>query len=195
MTERIHQLGGQPALRSDGTTEPIVYDGRSELRRRTAKRVLVRIVSQFTAEHSHGPRYVTSAAPPQTGILFLNCTDCATAVVTFANSLGCALTIRNLSIDVFTSFRLNTYWLIGLTEPEKEADLPFPDWAFHEVGEESNEMYDATAKLDSDSEPHAFPARFELTRGNFVSERLPESSRRHERPQSDHDGAGAAEAD
>jgi len=171
VTERINQLGGQPAHLDDGTTEPIVYEeSGTETYVVHSRKVFLCGAFLNLLRSTPGAAACNVGSSLANKNPFVNCTDCATAVVTFANSLGCSLTLRRLRMASAANFRLNMYWLIGQTEPQKKADLPFPDWQFHEVAEASSEIYDATAKLDSDAKPHAFPATFQMTLGKLLSD-------------------------
>ncbi len=84
-------------------------------------------------------------------VFSLNCTDCADAVVTFANLLGC---------DLFEGrfFDMHTRRFLGLSgRPEVDADWVDWSWNYHEIGwlEQmgvSEYIYDGCLQVDMDDD-------------------------------------------
>jgi hypothetical protein len=81
---------------------------------------------------------------------YLNCTDCADAVVTLANLLGCDL-VEGRMFDLLTRRFLK---LSG--NPAADADWVLYDWNYHEIGwvnamSASGPVYDGCLQLDKDT--------------------------------------------
>lgn len=86
----------------------------------------------------------------------LNCTDCATAVATFANVLGCDLAIRRISPpERAVQFKTNAVVPIGV-DPSQAGTEKF---AYHDVPvgiaatDAMEHVYDACLMIDRDSNP------------------------------------------
>ena len=88
------------------------------------------------------------------GVL-VNCTDCANAVVAFANLVGCELWASTME----PRFATNKLMLIGTTE----WTVPFGyGFAFHEVAwkgqaMENDHVFDACLRVDGDADPSSEP--------------------------------------
>ncbi len=90
----------------------------------------------------------------------VNCTDCATIVATFANSIGCNITestMYSVAGGQLDAFKCNKIIAIGGTA----WDYPFPpgnQFAYHEVGwidglGYNDMIFDACLKLDNSNDP------------------------------------------
>ncbi|MGB2983734.1 MAG: hypothetical protein WBC63_07745 [Candidatus Bipolaricaulia bacterium] len=82
-------------------------------------------------------------------VFYLNCTDCADAVVTLANLLGCDLHAGRM-------FDLRTRKFLELSgDPADDADWVWYDWSYHEIawlpsiGPQAD-VYDGCLQLDTD---------------------------------------------
>jgi hypothetical protein len=87
---------------------------------------------------------------------FINCSDCATIVSTFANVLGCALWQSVMGYG----FDLNPLLAIG--SGVWQTACGWPAFSYHEVGwtdacGEEDVVFDACLQVDSDSDPIAPP--------------------------------------
>jgi hypothetical protein len=102
----------------------------------------------------------------------MNCTDCATAVVTFANILGCNLAQVSLDPPGARQLRLNPIRLIGLVPPGPKPEPFGPEggspesFSYHEIAWHSPDqtvngrtgyVFDATLQIDGNGNPHTFP--------------------------------------
>jgi hypothetical protein len=96
---------------------------------------------------------------------YVNCSDCATFVSTFANVLGCDLWQSRMSDNAFGSFGLNPMLGIGSTtwEPCCHGQPFWSDaFSYHEVAwtgacTASETVYDGCLQVDGDSDPTAAP--------------------------------------
>jgi hypothetical protein len=89
---------------------------------------------------------------------YVNCTDCATIVSTFANALGCDLWQSEMGSD----FELNPILAIGSSLWEPACVTNWPWWpgsfSYHEVAwkggcTSDDEVFDACLKVDADPNP------------------------------------------
>ena len=95
---------------------------------------------------------------------YVNCSDCATFVSTFANALGCDLWQSRMS-DTFSSFGLNPMLGIGSTiwEPCCHGEPGWGDaFSYHEVAwtagcTASDRVYDGCLQVDGDADPTGPP--------------------------------------
>lgn len=102
----------------------------------------------------------------------MNCTDCATAVVTFANILGCNLVQVSLDPPGARQLRLNPIRLIGLNPPGPKPEPFGPEggspesFSYHEIAWHSPDqivdghtghVFDATLQIDGNRTPPTFP--------------------------------------
>jgi hypothetical protein len=97
---------------------------------------------------------------------WVNCTDCANSVVTFANALGCDLAASQMN-DPYAGgrFDLNSIKSIGTNQWK-----PACGWTafnYHEVAWEANygasdDIYDACLAVDGDQNPSSAPHTFLL---------------------------------
>jgi hypothetical protein len=90
---------------------------------------------------------------------FVNCTDCATIVSTFANILGCSLWQSRMG--EFTPFALNPIVAIGSTIWQSACGFPL-GFLYHEVAwkgdcDVGDEVFDACLILDGDADPTTSP--------------------------------------
>jgi len=74
---------------------------------------------------------------------YVNCTDCATIVSSFANSVGCNLS--QLKLGYF--FRLKPHRRIGNTDLLRGGGFEHHDVAWEGVGNETDELHDASLRL------------------------------------------------
>jgi hypothetical protein len=87
---------------------------------------------------------------------YVNCTDCATIVSTFANALGCDLWQSTMGYD----FDLNAILAIGSSTWRTACG--WGGFSYHEVAwkgacTESDRIFDACLKVDGDSDPTTAP--------------------------------------
>jgi hypothetical protein len=104
---------------------------------------------------------------------YVNCTDCATFVTTFANILGCDLSEMTLG----WMFALNEMIAIGSTSfslpcAHPPDDAGWPSFRYHEVGWKgpcSNDGYvfDGCLKVDGDADPSGGPPHVPLLAVNM----------------------------
>lgn len=83
---------------------------------------------------------------------FVNCTDCATIVSTFANTLGCDLWQSRMS-----GFTYNPIKKIGESKWSTDA-FDFHTVAWEGECDEGNDVYDACLKVDGDEDPANSPS-------------------------------------
>jgi hypothetical protein len=96
---------------------------------------------------------------------YVNCSDCATFVSTFANILGCDLWQSRMSDNGFVGFGLNPMLGIGSNtwEPCCHGEPGWGDaFSYHEVGwtagcTASDRVYDGCLQVDGDADPTAAP--------------------------------------
>jgi hypothetical protein len=87
---------------------------------------------------------------------YVNCTDCATFVASFANALGCDLWESRMG----WSFGLNP--LLGIGSAVWQPACGWPGFSYHEVAwtgacDVDDRVYDACLQVDGDSDPTAAP--------------------------------------
>jgi hypothetical protein len=88
--------------------------------------------------------------------IYVNCSDCATIVSTFANALGCNLWQSKMG----WGFALNE--LLGIGSSVWQTACGWPGFSYHEVAWEgactaNTDVYDACLQVDGDSDPTAPP--------------------------------------
>jgi hypothetical protein len=96
---------------------------------------------------------------------FVNCTDCATIVATFANAVGCDLDERrlyhpNLQPDREWAFKINEVLAIGHSAWSTACGVD--NFRFHEVawkgeGGPAGRIWDSCLRVDADSDPTRAP--------------------------------------
>lgn len=85
----------------------------------------------------------------------VNCTDCATIVSTFANSVGCDLSQAPIKPTVDSSFNLSLHKRIGL--PGRfTGSFDYHEVAWEGKCEEVSEIFDACLEVDGDDNPYTF---------------------------------------
>jgi hypothetical protein len=102
----------------------------------------------------------TSGAPTPTTV---NCSDCAAALITFANAIGCDLQLRRIDTAGGGTFTTNPLRSVGAGSSQSFS------FGFHEVAVRettSRGVYDACMKIDRDSDPtRPKPSLFKLSKG------------------------------
>jgi hypothetical protein len=88
--------------------------------------------------------------------VYVNCSDCATIVSTFANALGCDLWQSRMG----WGFALNE--LLGIGSTVWQTACGWPSFNYHEVAWEGactaqTDVYDACLQVDGDSDPTSPP--------------------------------------
>ncbi len=88
--------------------------------------------------------------------VYVNCSDCATIVSTFANALGCDLWQSRMG----WGFALNP--LLGIGSNVWQTACGWPGFNYHEVAWEgactaNDDVYDACLQVDGDSDPTSAP--------------------------------------
>lgn len=91
---------------------------------------------------------------------YLNCTDCASVVSTFANALGCDLWQSTMGAAGFPYFATNPFLAIGSSQWERACGWGAFD--YHEVAWTGDcgvddEVYDACLQVDAGSDPLRAP--------------------------------------
>ncbi len=94
---------------------------------------------------------------------YVNCTDCACMVTTFANALGCELYEAAMG-DSSDTFLCNKIIAIGQSRwaPPWEGEYDEGEFKYHEVAwtgscGNADELYDACLKVDGDADPAVSP--------------------------------------
>jgi hypothetical protein len=90
---------------------------------------------------------------PSGSPVIVNCTDCASALVVFANAFGCDLGILSVTRTDDSTFKTNPIVPIGTDSPDQ------PEWGVHTfavrpaASRSSRHVHDACLMIDRDSDP------------------------------------------
>lgn len=93
---------------------------------------------------------------------FVNCTDCATIVSTFANILGCDLWQSRMAPNLAGGFLFAMNAVLTIGSSVWQTACTWPGFSFHEVAWKGactadNEVFDACLQVDGDADPSSPP--------------------------------------
>lgn len=147
ITESLHALG----------KKPVVFQGVPSYVRYDRQGFYTGLSDEFFCSNFLDLLAGAPTLPPH-----LNCVDCASVVTTFANALGCELSLMQIERASRTAsdFELNQILPMGFESPK--VPYPIDSFSYHVVawsgpwqaGAAANGgVYDAIAKVDGDSDP------------------------------------------